>query len=92
MKTIETKKFDANHDMIINDILIYLIQFDYAIVDMNFDESNEQYTINLVRPHDCINNNLYIRFVAIVTTKIINDDLNNLDVTHIMKICQIDKK
>ena len=55
MKTkIETVMTDVcdDNDMLINDVLMYLIQRNFAILDMSYDQPNERYIINMIRPRD----------------------------------------
>ncbi len=78
MKTkIETVMTDVcdDNDMLINDVLMYLIQRNFAILDMSYDQPNERYIINMIRPRDLNqyendnvdNKNIYKKFVAYVT-------------------------
>jgi len=62
--------FSYDDNMIVNDVLRYLINNRYAICDMTYDEPNDTYTINVVRPDDYVEpiSTPYETYVATVTT------------------------
>lgn len=86
---LNTKMIYAYDDnMIINDCLLDLIQCRYAIVDMNYDEPNDTYTIELTRPDD-INtneNSTYKTYIATITTHIDDENPDDLLYSHEMTI------